>query len=121
MFERAITRLYIRNVKNGSPNRALNRRHEFVKSRLAGFSDFFSPPSETSRRNGRRKYTDARADNRSRPRNPRITAHGNDIPLRHATRLYSFIGPRLSSSIRFIRFYFPRRRGENGISKEGQV
>lgn len=44
------------------------------------FQAFFFPSSP--KRVDETEIPDARADNRSRLRNPRITAHGNDIPVR---------------------------------------
>lgn len=47
---------------------------------------FSSPRSGTSRRKTADGNTQMHVPiTGSRPRNPRITAHGNDIPLRHAT------------------------------------
>lgn len=58
---------------------------------------FSSSPSSPKRVD---EIPDARADNRSRLRNPRITAHGNDIPIR--LQLY------WAAIIAIIRFYFFR-------------
>ena len=71
---------------------------------------FSSPRSGTSRRKTADGNTQMHVPiTGSRPRNPRITAHGNDIPLRHATGALQLYWAAIieRGPIRFIRFYFP--------------